>query len=428
MKIALFLILCSTSSFASLFETFGASGQSMSLAGQADLETPATFNYYHPSLLADHKGSSYSFSYFMIESSFEQMNIVTESPVNSSSVTDSVNRYDPNPTSFQMISGHGSFDFIPRFKIKLGLSFTTPSDRVIDATTLDPYLPEYANYKSRLARPVFLANLARKFGTFNASLGVLINNKGRGNANIIATENGSTTQTSSANIAFSAEPLITPIISFSQKNWAITYQQSARSNLETQAGGYFVVGAGTNVPYSLKLDSTMYFDPTIIRVSRWFKFKRFKVMSTVEYQDWTRYKEPILQLTNTGGVINGSTRFQEINASSILIPKLGVDYLAYEKLSLSMGFSYRPSAIDSNLQDNGTLIDPETLNIGLGLRYRLYQDMNIVSSLGYTQLLNETIVKSNNREDGTVGTKIGGPRYDIKGSIIVLSFGLNWLI
>jgi hypothetical protein len=70
MKIALFLILCSTSSFASLFETFGASGQSMSLAGQADLETPATFNYYHPSLLADHKGSSYSFSYFMIESSF----------------------------------------------------------------------------------------------------------------------------------------------------------------------------------------------------------------------------------------------------------------------------------------------------------------------------------------------------------------------
>ena len=112
----------------------------------------------------------------------------------------------------------------------------------------------------------------------------------------------------------------------------------------------------------------------------------------------------------------------------ILIPKIAGSYQLYEKHNLSLGMSYRPGAIESDLKKNGTLIDPNTISLSFADRYRLAKNFDLTGALNITQIVEDSVEKTDTREDGTSGDKIGSPGYDIAGNIFVLSFGLSWLL
>lgn len=432
MKLLLFCLLTLTNyANASFFESFGASSSSLASAGQSADTQDMDVNYYHPSMVSGLEKLGYSFSFSHVETQFKTMdNVVVLSPVNSNKSSEVYNDVDPNPSHLNLLTGHGAFEFFPELGIRLGLSFVVPSDKIYESATLDTYLPEYVNYKTRLNRPMFSFNFSKSISEYMTSIGLIASTKASGSAQLVATENGSA-QKSSGNVDFSAAPVTAPIISVARKfsNWtySLTYQRYMRSKIETDVDGYTPIGA-SSLAYSLNLQATLYFDPTTVRMSATHKWDRYNFLATLEYQDWREFEAPILTIKNTGGIIQGSTEYQESHGKQILVPKLAFGYAAAEKHKFTIGALYRPSAIESDLDTNGTLIDPNTYSLSFGETYQYSKLTQFTVGLNYTHIIEESVNKSSNREDGTAGEKIGAPGYEISGDIFVLSFGLNWLI
>jgi long-subunit fatty acid transport protein len=416
----------------SYFETFGASAKSMAMGGQISSIDQAESNYYHPAIMGLSKRTGYSLNLGYVSSALKKMDdIVVLSPVNSNKTSSVYRDLDPNTDDLTMLSGHGVFNFYPDMGIKLGLSFTTEINRLYDSATLDPYLPEYVNFKNRLNRPLFAVNLAKSFGQTAYALGFIASTKASGNASMVATENGDA-QKSSGVIAYSAAPVTAPTFSIARKykEWlfALSYQRYLRSKLETSVEGYTPIGV-SSLPYALDMQTTMFFDPTIIRLGSSRTFRKTTFSMTLEYQIWDEFESPILKLKNTGGIIQGSTSYQSIDTQNILIPKLGLSYQFNSKHTMNLGLQYRPSAIDSDLKNNGTLIDPETTSFALGHSFQWQSKATFNTTLHYTHIHSQDVEKSaGTREDGTAGDKLGAPGYEVAGHLIVLSFGLNWLI
>jgi hypothetical protein len=147
----------------------------------------------------------------------------------------------------------------------------------------------------------------------------------------------------------------------------------------------------------------------------------------MEYQDWSGYEAPILKLKGkNSSILISSSPEENFTTRSVLIPRFG-----YLHNNFSFGAAYRPSPLKRNQGASGNSVDTDSLITSLGYKkaFSLFtQDFIFKSGFSYHFLQTQTVKKDPNRENGSVGNKIGYPKYDIGGNVYALSIGLSWVL
>ena len=413
--------------FANIAEFFGASATTMGLANQSNFNPgdPAN-NIYNASILANSEENSFSFNQYAIDTNFKSIdNIIVTSPINSGEATDQSGSVDTNYENQYLNSIHGSFKIFKALKAKLNISFIIPMEKVVEASTGDPYRPEYVMYRARFTRLISYFTYAQQLQKFSYSIGFMTGIQSNGETYVVAREGGSSNPTS-GKMQFNAKPSTALNFSLSKVHtWGKTYfsfQDEMKSNLKNTASGYTPIGAAS-LKYSWDLSTMLYYDPRVIRMG--LNKKNFIIC--VEYQDWSGYETPILNMKSNGGILISSQGVENFKTRNIIIPKI-----AYTLSDFSVGLSYRQSPLDLINGASGNSVDIDTTIVSFGHNYKfkaLEQDFNFSSAFQYHHLKTTKITKDTNRENGDAsGNKIGFPEYKAGGSIYALSFGLNWVI
>lgn len=436
MKLILILtILWAIPSWGSVGDYFGSSAATMALAGQANFNaSDASNNQYAGSLLAKSKNTAYSFNFIAIDTNFKKINnVVVASPINSAETSEKYGSVDTDYDNQYILSMHGSFSVFKRLSTKLNLSVYVPTEKVLEASTGDPYRPEYVMYRSRFQRTIFLANFAHQFKAFAVSIGGMSGFQSNGETYVVARETGSSNPPSSGKLTFNARPSMALTFSLSKKFEDIdayfSFQDEMKNELSNHAAGYTPIGA-SSLKYDWDLSTMLYYDPKIYRLGFNKNWSRLKAFTTLEYQDWSGYESPVLRMDNNGGFLLGSENQDNFTTQNIFIPKLALEFQA-EKNSYSAGLSHRPTPLKFKSGASGNSIDTDATIFAFGYQRQfsaIGQAFNFSTGLQYHQLKTTTISKDPDRENGDSGYKIGAPNYKAGGEVFILSFGLNWIL
>jgi hypothetical protein len=427
MRKILILLFIPTIAFANIAEFFGASATTMGIGNQSNFNSddPAN-NIYNASLLANSEENSFSFNQYAIDTNFKSIdNIIVTSPINSGETSDQYGSVDTNYDNQYLNSIHGSFKIFKALKAKLNISLIIPMEKVVEANTGDPYRPEYVMYRARFKRTIAYLSYAQQLQKLSFSVGVMTGLQSNGETYVVARDSGSSNPTS-GKMQFNAKPSAALNFSLSRvHSWGETYfsfQDEMKSNLKNTASGYTPIGA-SSLKYNWDLSTMLYYDPRVYR----FGINKKNFIMSIEYQDWSGYETPILNMKSNGGILISSEGVENFKTRNIIIPKL-----AYTMSDFSIGISYRQSPLDLIEGASGNSVDVNTTILSLGHNYQfkaLEQDFNFSSAFQLHSLETTKIIKSANRENGDAsGNKIGFPEYKASGSVYALSFGLNWVI
>jgi long-subunit fatty acid transport protein len=433
MKLLILLLLTSLGARASFPELFGTSAGTMSIGNQPGRESAA--NAVQAGALQGFANSTqFSFNVFYVNTNFQSIqNVVIE---NESNTVNSFRRGDvaTNSTPSTMFAAHLTTPLFTNTGPKLNLSIFSPLDRILEADTGEPYRPRYVMYDSRYLRPTFSMGLAESFGEWSFSIGALTGFQSNGETHFVTrTTNGNP---SLAKISFNAKPSLGLTASVAKK-WDhqmtyLAFQDEMKSKLENRASGETEIASSTSFPFDFKVSSLLFYDPMTVRLGhQWFGEQR-SYFFQLEYQRWSSYQSPTLQLRKQGGTINGTQNFEELHFRNILIPRFGIEQRLSDTWSLNLGYFYRPTPIrTSQLKDPGNTLDANKHvgSLGLGHRFDLL-GKQVTWDLGYQLhlLTGFKVTKTPGREDGDPSQeKIGSPGYRVGGMIHVLASGLSWM-
>lgn len=429
------MLILPLSAVANIGDYFGSSASTMSLAGQSNFDAKdASNNQYAGSLLASSKETAYSFNFVAIDTNFKSIdNIVVSSPINSAESSEKYGNIDNDYDNQYLLAIHGSFRVFKRLSTKLNLSVYVPTEKVLEASTGDPYRPEYVIYRSRFLRTIFLANFSHQFETFALSVGGLSGFQSNGETYVVARETGASNPPSSGKLSFNARPSMALTFSLSKEfesfNAYFAFQDEMKSELTNNAGGFTPIGA-SSLKYDWDLSTMLFYDPRIYRLGLQKKFERLVLFSTLEYQDWSGYESPILEMKNNGGFLLGSEKTENFETQNIFVPKLAVSFKS-DVNTYNLGLAYRPTPLNLISGASGNSLDSNTTILALGHEREFMaigQKFNLATSFQYHMLESKTVTKDANRENGDSGLKIGAPSYEAGGEVFVLSFGLNWIL
>lgn len=437
MRLLLLFILFIPSVYAALPELFAPSASTMGIGNQPNFNSnDASSNSLIPALSSFSNDFNFSANITTIQTNFLKMkSIVVENTVNSASSSEVLKDFDPNLGLQTIMSIHADMKLFRNSSARFLVSFYTPADKLLEASTSDPYLPTYFAYKSRLQRSLFYLNFANKFNeSLGYSLGVITGIQSSGQTNVVARENGLPFEPSLGQMTFNATPSVAPSFSIF-KIWGkdhssyLSYISSMKSNFTNEAVGVTPVG-NSALRYDWTFQSLIFYDPSILRVGHKISFDTQDVIFGIEHHGWKDYETPKLKMINNGGILAGSKDFEKFSTQDIIIPKLGVLHHAKD-FHVGLGVSYRKSPFKNNLSLSGNSIDTDSTIFGLSYekQIQLLENKFQFAVAGQYHQLNEfKVSKTSNNENNEAGNKIGAPGYKVGGSIFVLSFGLNWVI
>lgn len=421
---------------ASVPEYFGTSAKSMGLGGQATgLSKDASNNYYMASQLAYTNETSYSVNFFAVQSQFDSIeNVVIRNQISTGDLTPVIGNVDTEDDLRMMLGLHGSFSLFKKWQTKLGLSLFAPAGDLAEINSGDPFLPEYALYKSRYYRPQVFGNIIQRFNPTSpwaASLGVHAGFATSAETFLVTRLNGDT-YPSWAKAKVKVKPAIGLLASLSYKlergYLGVAFQQGIKSKLDANAVGLAPLGGASSLAFAADISSLVAYDPMILRATWSHAFTTWKIVTSLEYQFWDNYESSHLQIAS-GSVVNGTRSYEQLETQNIFIPKIGAEWRIDPKFSIRAGYFYRPTPLvkDHSLAGNTLDADVHALSLGLGYMANI-AGQGIEFSLGfqYQQLVSEHVEKVTTLEDGTPGQMIGSGGYDIGGSIIALSLGAKW--
>ncbi len=425
----------SFSAYANIGDYFGSSAATVGISGQANFnDEDASNNQYAGSLIAGQKKTAYSFNFFAIDMNFKKINnVVVSSPMNSAESTEKYGNVDTDYDNQYILGIHGSFNLFKRLSTKLNLSVYVPTEKMLEASTGDPYRPEYVMYRSRFLRTIFLVNLAHQFDELAVSIGGLSGFQSNGETYVVARETGSSNPPSNGKMSFNARPSMALTFSISKKfensKVYFSYQDEMKNELSNHASGYTPIGA-SSLKYDWDLSTMLYYDPRIYRLGATTKINSIELFGTLEYQDWSGYASPVLEMNNNGGFLLGTNNKENFTTRNIIVPKLGMSY-KNEKHTYLAGLSYRQSPLDLKEGASGNSIDTDATIFSFGYLREfsaIGQNFTFNSGAQYHELKTTKITKSPNRENGDAGEKIGASEYEAGGNVIALSFGLSWIL
>jgi long-subunit fatty acid transport protein len=417
---------------ASLPELFGPSAASMAIGSQA-LKESAANNYHAAALLGYSKTTLFSFDVFYIDTQFSDIQNVTIR--NDTNTVNSLETGDlkVNSSPITMLGAHVSTPLFSQEGPKLNFSLFTPFDRLLEASSGDPYLPRYVMYQDRMLRPILVASLAQSFNDWSFSAGLHTGLQANGESYFITRMSGG--EASLGKISFNAKPSIAATASIAKKYEEhvsyLSFKQEMKSQFQNRATGETDVAGGGFGQFDLTLSSLLYYDPMTLKLGHQIHSDETSIYFSIEFQQWDHYESSILKLKKNSGTINGSENFENLKLKNIVIPRIGIERDLSLKWKGKVGYFFRQSPIDvENLKNSGNTIDVDkhVASMGLARDFSIYEK-NITLDMVYQGhfLQSRKIIKTPNREDGDPSQpKIGSPGYRVGGMIHALSFGLNW--
>jgi hypothetical protein len=414
-------------------EMLGSSATSMGLGmithGEKDL---AASNANTPSFLAFDSKAHFSFNLAYFKPHFNSINnVVIGNEMNTDDGVEKMGQSNVPNSSENIFIGSMALPLFHPSGPKLGLTFFAPLDRLAEASSGDPYLPEYVMYRSRLSRSAFIFNLIQKYKNLGISLGGYSGFQASGKTFFVARTSGDTSP-SSGQIDFNAKPSLAALFSLSYKEgshlFSFVWQQQMKSRFETTASGFTPVGGGS-LPFNLTMKSMAYYDPMILRLGYQKQNDSWRFLSSLQFEKWDDYETPRLKLNQNGGVIIGGSQPEKIKTKNIFMPQIAIEKTIKE-VFYRIGYAYRASPLrKTHLKGSSNALDPDShlTTLGLGIPLKIW-DKKIEFSVGYQYrfLENRKIIKTDGQENGSAGRKIGAPGYRMGGNTQSLMVGLNW--
>lgn len=394
--------------------------------------------FYNPSFLAWSDQTSYSINYSLLQTDFKKIKSVELSTDINSGETSKIGDLNPNKDSMQkMVSVHFLMPFIESLNAKLGISLLTPGDKITEVDTGDSYRPEYVMYNSRINRTTLNINYIQAINQyFSFSIGFINGFKSYGEAYFVARNPSNDPDLpSSGKMAFSAKPITAASLSLTYKinptsTLGFSYTDELKSTFKSDTTGISFIGTA-NLAFDWDMMSLLYYDPRISRFQYLKKFDRFELSSSLEYQDWSGYETPVLNLDAQGGAFNSSIDNTNFKVKNTLNPKIGFRYAMNDKNTVSFGYQYKQSPLELIDDRAGNSIDLDSHILASSFEHSLFVDgsiFNIGFFAQYHSFKNQTVKKGGNKENATAGDKIGFPSYKVGGNAYAFGIGINWTI
>ncbi|MFA6238209.1 MAG: outer membrane protein transport protein [Bacteriovorax sp.] len=431
-KIFLLMIFLSTAASASYPEFFGASFSTTSIGNQANLdENDPSNNYYVPASL----GFSDKVNILMQASStsthFKRMSNITVTNNTNSTTAPTTGNVENNYQAFQGGALHFALPIGYQHVGTLGLSVFLPLGHLMETNSGSPFLPEYVMYHSRYRRTSVYLNFARKWSDdLSWSLGTIVGFQASADVKTNLSLNGAAYGSwgqARSKISPSLGLIASIVKKIDNKNIYFTYQQEMKSNLHALVSGE-INNPGLAL-FESGIDSMIFYDPHTFRVGASHNFGTREIFAAFEYQLWSGYKPPTINITKTGGVIVGSSNYERIKIRDTFNPRIGMNFQLTDRWSTGLGLGYRMTPLDGDFSGAGNSIDSDTYILSTGLQYRIViwsKDVNLGTSLEYQQLQKKHVTKTTGQEEGSAGPKIGAGGYDIDGYILAAAFGIKF--
>lgn len=424
---------------ASWAELHGSSSVGAHLGGQFSTHhDPAALNYSLPALMALNPKTSISFSVGHMDTNFTEIKdiVLTNETNNTSSTPVTTGDIDPNDSSFQSMSLHGTLKI--NEVSSLGLSLFAPlNGNMLEIDTGHPFHPEYVMYRSRHKRLQANVNYAHRLfsfsngmifsGSLGAHFGLQSTAVTEFNASLEGTGIGSSGRTQlKAKQSLGAVVSLGAQWSENQKT-GLAYQQEMKNQLNISAKG---MTAQPQIPYNLTMNSLVNYDPHILRLAHeaYFSGPRLGIVASVDYQMWSNYKPALIEVTKVSGTIVSSDNFEKVETKDIFIPKLGISWDFHPHHTLLFGLANRPTPLKGDFSGAGNSIDSDTWIFSVGASHSLAmlgQEWRLSYGLQRHILDEREVNKTEGLENGGAGNKIGGPSYKIGGHIDILSIGIG---
>lgn len=435
-KITILLSCFILNAHASYPELFGASFSTSAIGNQANLDiNDPSNNYYAPSLLAFSKKVNALIQATHTQTQFKSISNVVVSNSSTSSgpaVSGNISNKYPNflgsslhlalPIGYE---DHGTIG-------TLGISIFMPIGNLLETNSGNPFLPEYVLYHSRYQRTSAYVNFAHAFSEDLAlSLGGLIGFQASADIITDITMNGSTSYGSSASARSKIAPSIGAIVSVTKKlsdnKIYFTYQQEMKSNLHAHIAGE--ITSPLPLLFESNVDSILFYDPHTFRVGGDYSFSSLQLFAGLEYQLWAGYKTPIITITKTAGVMEPSRNYEVLKTQNTINPRIGLKHNLTDRWNYSLGFNYHQTPLKGDFSGSGNSIDTDSYIYTGGIQYRMViwsKDVSLGTSFEYHKLKSKQVTKTANEENGSAGSKIGAPGYNLGGTIMAGSFGIKF--
>ncbi|PIP89108.1 MAG: hypothetical protein COW01_16125 [Bdellovibrionales bacterium CG12_big_fil_rev_8_21_14_0_65_38_15] len=433
MRVLLLALLLPLNVYASFFEYYGSGAFSAAQGNQATLNNNDPSNhYYHPASMAWNKTILFSAHAASVSTDFNSINnIVTKNGTNSGSNETGDARTDYGKSYHSIV--HASLPLAYPGAGPLSLSFVAPFGGLAETNSGDARLPEYVMYHSRHKRSQIFASYAHPINEdWAIAVGTHLGFQASADASTQASLNGAN-YGSSASAKSKIDPTLAAVLSTTRKHddgqVSFTYQQEMKSNLSAVANGE--INDPTSVLFSITLDSMIYYDPHIFRLSLNQRLTSTLEMSaTAEYQLWSNYKAPTIFIKRNGGVILQSDNYENLKIKDIPVAHIGFVWHAFDSLSFSYGAFWRPTPIEGDFSGAGNSLDSDVVGLTTGFAHsmKLFEkDIEWGVSAQYHMLKELDVVKTSGQENGSAGSKIGAPGYKIGGEVLTGSIGARMM-
>jgi hypothetical protein len=431
-------IFISTNTWASYPEMFGASYSTSMIGNQSNLDpNDPSNNYYVPAVLAFTQKVNVLMQATSTATNFEPIkNVVVANSTNSSNTTTNTTSGNVSTDYLKFYGSSLHFGLPIGYPEKgvigtLGLSIYLPIGSIIETNSGNPFLPEYVMYHTRHQRTSIYLNFAHKQSeNFAWSVGSILGFQASADVSTNLDLNGGSTgswASAKTKVAPSIGAVLSGAFKFDHSTIYLTFQQEMKSNLDAHVTGT-IINPNLGL-FDANIKSLIFYDPHTIRLGGSFNFGDFDFISAIEYQLWSGYKTPRIDIIKNGGTVTGSKNYETISTKDTINPRIGGRYHITDRVSLALGASYRKSPIVNNLNESGNTIDTDAYILTGGFSYRIViwsKDVTIGASLEYHQLQDKTVTKTANQENGNAGVKLGSPGYQIGGSILSSAAGIKF--
>lgn len=213
----------------------------------------------------------------------------------------------------------------------------------------------------------------------------------------------------------------------------LIYQQAQNQRITNRVAGRAPLGSSSALALSFLMTSQYSFRPERWQAIGDLPWGGQRLLLSLTREDWSSYESSVIKLTQVEGILQASDAQAAATGTAIWIPALGlVTTLNTEHTSMLqrglIALSYQPKALQSDSRGLSNLVDQEKWLLGLGLEGSLFErpQWHWQWGLQTHYLKRYSVVKSPNQEDGTAGSKIGSPGYDVGGWLLASSLGMTY--
>jgi long-subunit fatty acid transport protein len=310
---------------------------------------------------------------------------------------------------------------------RVGVTFSTPVDKLTEPSTNDPYQPQYYGYAydtQRLSLSAGLSGMVSESLSVGAGIDSYLVQAATAQSRLPSdTGNGRTT---TGNLKMDVKPAMGPVagatFSDDKTNFLTLYWAGAR-DARLKVKNDSLIGVIGVTPLSFDSEVSIFYDPEVWSLGYARVASSWDFFASVDYELWSRYD---------GGYMRASFRtFQgtfrqypvDLEFHNILIPKIGVNH-KWGDGDMRFGLAYRPSTHPDSEQDTN-YIEPDRWVAGVGYGFDsdifglLEGKVRVDTHFQTHYLVPKRVVKKQS------SSNIGAPGYDTGGYVFCYGIDLS---